>query len=459
MAKKIRDIINRELIARTNNVNYRQEWGQVNHTPNIHVENGHTVFTVEYGIDRLVYVSINGSTQREGVDYVMLDKFKVKFNRKILDNSMVTVSYFFDKISRNLRKSPPRIDAFYGNYSTGGALTIDFSLEISQNDGDNVYWSIHKDGESSPMLNVFNQPVEGTDLIASGVDSKGLNLNYKISQQEYADRQGETIPFTLIVVYDLTTDGSHLNEKVMSTFNYLVTIPSYAITSLTVSPNQIHAPIANQQFAVKYVIVPGSYPTFTWKVIEPSGGVLKVGNQTDLAGTVIDTRTIVQATPDFSYTLEVVEQGHTSTKVAGVDVAIAPPTTVARAARMGIPAGQNVIDAASYRAHMWAGSVPSANDPLFTLSSISDPGVGNHTSYLSPTIAVTDSVYRTVFEIPQAWDPSEIYLGGNPAGLGSFTVYKNVNQAVNTVDMIDAYITTSTATEAALPTQFNIKRN
>jgi hypothetical protein len=68
--KKIYNIIDSELILRTNNHRLRQEFGEVGTSESISAD-GTTIFTTKAVIREINYVTVNGLVLTEGVHYVL----------------------------------------------------------------------------------------------------------------------------------------------------------------------------------------------------------------------------------------------------------------------------------------------------------------------------------------------------------------------------------------------------
>jgi regulator of protease activity HflC (stomatin/prohibitin superfamily) len=58
--------------------------------------------------------------------------------------------------------------------------------------------------------------------MVSTVGNVSTMLNHFITEQDFLTKEGQDIPFTLVVVYDLTEDGSRLDEKILNTAVYKV---------------------------------------------------------------------------------------------------------------------------------------------------------------------------------------------------------------------------------------------
>jgi hypothetical protein len=62
-------------------------------------------------------------------------------------------------------------------------------------------------------------------------------LNHFITEQDFLTKEGQDIP--LVVVYDLTEDGSRLDEKILNTAVYKVSNQQAVTGFLTATPAAI----------------------------------------------------------------------------------------------------------------------------------------------------------------------------------------------------------------------------
>jgi hypothetical protein len=78
--KKIYNIIDSELILRTNNHRLRQEFGEVGTSESISADGTTTIFTTK-AVREINYVTVNGLVLTEGVHYVLgADKGTVRIS-------------------------------------------------------------------------------------------------------------------------------------------------------------------------------------------------------------------------------------------------------------------------------------------------------------------------------------------------------------------------------------------
>jgi len=325
MRKKIRDIIDREVILNTR-VNYTQEFGVAGRDSNIVDAGRYSIFRTKFNINSISFVTVNGVTQSEGRDYRVQGTSEIVFIGNILKNRTVTVGYFFAKgaIIRTMC-IPPRLNNFSIDPSSGAGGVVKFTFDITPNDARNIFWSIHKDGESSPIINHLGDLLSGTSLhVDDGLDGV-RQIQYNISNEEYAERQGQKIPFTLIVVYDLTTDAA-VDEKIVSTATYEVGTSTNAVANINITPSgTILQAVENKVFNITYSITKGMYDIDFWEVIDGSGKVLASGDNDN-----IPTREFVKVTRSFkqgdkgeTFTIRAQQDGIMITSTAKINVRIA----------------------------------------------------------------------------------------------------------------------------------------
>ena len=435
MAKqKIRDIIDRELIIRTNNVNYTQEYGVAGENANIYVERGKTIFLTSLGIHEISFVTVNGVTQALGRDYEVLDAFRIRFNGVVMDGRTVVIGYFYDKIRSSEVEFPPVLTFFTSDNTEGKDGIIRFFFNILPNSGRNIYWSIHKDGEDVPAKNTSGEELTGTSLNVLGVDGAKA-IEYEITYQEYLDRPGQTVPFTLIVVYDLSEDPG-ADEKLMGTVTYAIDGVTGSVLSINIEPSgTITTPKTDKDFEVTYNIDLGSFVPMTWELIGPYGTILDSGDDTDLPAdrTLPVMHSFTYGDPSLTYTLKVIENGGTLVKTDVISVNIPVPVMDAQ---MGwyclekLPAG-NDFNSEISRDEFIARATGQVADPsdvafdYFTDKNFSKPAIGSISNAnlleISPKVtsdlAEEGSWSNMVFiaKIPTEWGMVQIQNTGGSA--------------------------------------------
>jgi len=346
--KKIYNIIDSELILRTNNQRLRQEFGEMGSSSNITAEGTSTIFTTKAVIKQINYITVNGVNLIEGVHYIVgADKTTVRISNSgapVKKNPSITttilVSYYAGALKENSIKVPPIVNSFTLNKTSGKNTELLFNFNISANDGKNIYWSILRDGKRTPLYS-------GSSLTTlNGVSTNGLvttSLSHFISEADYLNNIGKDIPFTLIVVYDLTEDASQLNEKILATALYHVDNQNAVTGYLTIAQDVITTANAFSAIDVSYNInkAPSYVGLFDWAVYKSIAGATEVivvqGNQASplLSGTYSHTvATVLGDSYDIRYTLKIKENGvqeysTISTDKVIIDIPLAP--LVARA--------------------------------------------------------------------------------------------------------------------------------
>ena len=470
--KKIYNIINRELIVRTNNVRLRQEYGEMGTAQNIKNIGNETVFYTVYGIDKIVYVTVNGINLIEGVHYTVTSDFTIAIskdgNSPVRQNPTLTTNILVG-YHHNSRLSPliapildaPTIDLFYINPIAGKEGEILFNFSILENDGRNIYWSIIKDGLHDPLfsgsvLSTLNSTVPDGQ---GGVDL----LSYQVSLPEYTDRVGDTMPFTLVVVYDLTEDGTNLDEKVMATAAYEF-LPDAVITGSIDSTPSLITEAGFPTIAVTHAINLNGYTGgLAWAVITRRDGhqdqIIVTGDETTLSG--MHTYSIGTAENESytnTYDLEITRAGESfSSKIAS-------SSTVINVAGAELDAYVGYMDPReiSYAPGRTIGDTGSAQD--ITLFNALDPDSftkivdksylidGQNRFLAAPFYTAGGAYYEGYFAIkaPTSWGPLDFY---QLLGLTDITAFNILPLG----DGYTAYIYVAAPTPSANPTDFYLK--
>jgi hypothetical protein len=106
-----------------------------------------------------------------------------------------------DPLKTNAVRIAPVVNSFTLNKYAGKNTELIFNFSITANGGKNIFWSIQKEAKHLCFGNSL-QTVNGV----STVGNVSTMLNHFITEQDsYKRRSGY---FTLVVVYDLTEDGS-----------------------------------------------------------------------------------------------------------------------------------------------------------------------------------------------------------------------------------------------------------
>lgn len=319
--KKIGNIIKSELIIRTNNVNFKQEYGKVGDADNIAIEGVSTIFTTRFDIKKIIFVTINGLTLIEDKHYVVTGPRTISISNEgaaVRANpgmdTEISVGYHFanNRAVDSTVRIPPVINTFYLDKYSGRDGAITFNFDIIANSGTNIYWSILKDGDKDPIFS--GNGLTTINGIATNSNGTIVRLTTYITEEEYTERYGESIPFTFMVIYDLSDDGSHLNEKLLDDASYELLPPPTISGSLIATPALIST-IATTETIVAYdiTVAESSVQDFEWKVYKQVGSnpssVIAAGTHTsELSG---DVREDISAAPGtyqvIRYSLEIID--------------------------------------------------------------------------------------------------------------------------------------------------------
>lgn len=324
--KKIYNIIDRELIFRTNNVQSKNEFGEVGISANITIDGTNTIFTTEYIIDSVNYVTVNGLNLIEGVHYSVTGKNTISIGNNgspLKKNPSLTntilVNYNNKGKATSSVKTPPILDYFTISPNQGQTNEIVMNFSISAYDGKNIYWSILKDGDSTPLFSGDSLKSSDGYSTTNGTSTK---LSYFVSAAEYSKKQNQELTFTFVVIYDLSDDGSRLNEKIINSAKYKVLKAGEVTGSLSVSPSSISTVVKNYVYSVIYNINNvQDYPqVFDWVITKSTDNgitytTVKSGNQSsaDLSGThPVTITTVAGQNVSTRYYLKIKKQGETA---------------------------------------------------------------------------------------------------------------------------------------------------
>lgn len=264
--QNINNIIKSELVAKTNNARIRHEYGDLD-DPNVTLDDsGRIVFTTQYEIEKIIFVTERGIVQIEGIHYEVVDNHTIRFaagstNKNVVP--FVLVAYEFNKSSFINLEVIPVIEFFDITPFSGADNILYFSFSIRGNSGKDIVWSILKDGGSTPIVS--------GDTLTSNKD-----VTTNISYTEAIDRQGETIPFTLIVTYN--TESTNKNEKLLATASYKLNALVPMTGTVRTSPSSTN--IAGEHpYKVYYTIYnPGNTSIYKWSLdkILPNGQTINM---------------------------------------------------------------------------------------------------------------------------------------------------------------------------------------
>lgn len=478
MENNINDIIASELIVRVNNVKYKQEYGEVGTSSSITTAGNSTIFTTEYSIDRIIYLTVNGVALIEGKHYNVTSDYTISISNEgspiktlpgLTTNILVGYNYKNRKsLTDSIVKVPPVLQSFYMDKYSGkdGKLIFDFAIDA--NDGDNIFWSLLKDGSSDPLFT-------GTTLVTNnGFVDDGLGgfkeLSYYVSVDEYEANQGRSTNFTLLIVYDLSNDGSKLDEQILSTvsYEYVYTLPLTG--SLTSSPETITT-TDNTDIVVSYSIdTPAGSPSiFEWRVTRSFNGgaetIVKSGNQSsnNLIGNYVENVTASDGDQsNIRYELKVLAVDDAAFTTIANDVTNISVAVASQLAYAGY------LDAAlmSYldpTDNVWKkiGDLGTSEDKITYDTRVPREIFTQDvdTSYLSlqkfisapvNTFGDTVDLVYFVIEVPTAWGPIEFYQDLGKIDGTSF----------NTIDLQNgytAYLYKQAPSSVAAPSDYYIK--
>lgn len=411
MTKRIRNIIDRELIVRTNNHTYHQEYGVVGATSNVYVEGGVTVLQTQYKIDEVSFVTINGVTQAYERDYNILDNFHIEFNGVVLDTRTISIGYFYDPLSSETARTPPQLLYFYGDRSSGGEGLIKFLFEIEAHDGRNFYWEITKDGNDKPAQNSSGQALTGTTTSVSGI-SGGKLIEYNLTEAEVIGNNDKDITFTLIVVYDLTNEFGK-NEKLLEAFKFTMKEEASELV-MSIDPDEvITQPVDDKIHTINYRVIKGTTQVLAWELYDNLGNVLDHGNETNLPNTSMNViHDFTYNDPSIIYTLAVTEHGITHSISSTIEVNID-----ARKAEIGWWAHSRLGELTDSIA--FSNATKTSSHDYFQTKNVVRPDVGSTSVavLISDPVVISDegtgglSGKHIIVKVPKDWGPVEFKYG------------------------------------------------
>lgn len=468
--KKINNIISSELIVRTNNVKLRQEYGTVGTSAKITEEGNSTLFTTDFEIEKVIYVTLNGINLIEGKHYfvdssnvikISNDGSPIKNNPGLTSNILVAYHYKNNRaVSANIVKVAPIIETFYINTYSGKNGKILFDFIINPRDGKNIFWSILKDGNEKPLFSGTALQTENGTIVAE--DNSIVELAHFISETEYLARQGENIPFTFVVIYDLSEDGSSLDEKIMDSVKYHVDEAADITGNISITPELVNT-AGSQDVSGSYSInglMEGTPSIFDWKITksvnEGPEQLIRSGNQvSDLSGTFAEIIAPEAGEEgNIRYYLSVLEQGDADYRILSNDkVIVSVPVSIdeARAGYLDAAIMSYIDPIDNVRKKI--GSLGTQQDlieynervPREIFTKTVTKSYLDTEAFISASVNTFDSsvdVVYFVIEIPDAWGPITFYqtLGSidisafNKISLGNgYTAYL-YKDAPSTVD-------------------------
>jgi len=460
--KKIHNIIDSELIVRVNNVKFRQEYGEIGKGSNITEQGNSTLFHTEYVIDKVLYLTVNGVNLIEGVHYVIVGESTIAISNfgdplKSYSGTTTTILVGYHHRAKvglsGIVGVPPIIVDFYLNRQNGREGSIVFNFNIEKRDGKNIYWSILKDGDKTPLYSgVDLHTVNGyvTDSIGNPV-----LLEYILTATEVAAREGDVIPFTLVVVYDLHEDGTHLDEKLLATTTY--TVEDF----VPIVGNVVTLPAFIDQEGVYAIDTSYSITTsasspllFTWELVRTFDGgnamVVASGNQGDPLNNLYteDIGTSPGDSYNIRYTLTISENGAPYRVLASdrVNVAVSSPIPEGRAGYLDA----NILYQGGAGAISTLAEYAAVPDEAYTKAmdiSIVDSGVLVGATVNTFGGTVTDVV--PMYEIPNSWGPIKFYNGFGVIDFSAFSI-------IDLQNGVTAYLYKNAPSNYLAPTDFYI---
>jgi len=472
--KKIHNIIQSELVVRTNNVKFKQEFGELGVSPNIRNEGDSTIFTTEFGIDKIIYLTVNGVNLIEGVHFYVVDEFHIHISNNgdplnVFSNQAINILVVYMRNNKrfNIRdiKIPPIITSFYLDKTEGVDEKIVFNFAIEPRDGKNIYWSILKDGGEVPLYS-------GSSLQSNNghaVDSSGnlIELKYYVTNAEYLERIGEDMNFTLVVIYDLTEDGSILDEKLLKDAKYtlLNIVPiSGSITSLPayISVGGFH------DITIDYSVLNPSGNAYQWRIARTYNNanrtILDSGNTgLDISGSIVENIEALEGVPgDYRYYLEVQGPSDLTFYVLSNDrttVNVPIPSLKANVGYLDEAIMNYQDGAGTWRKIGWSGTaqdvveynnrVPSNIFTEQVEESILDSGVVVSPPVYNPSGTILKVHF--VIEVPEAWGPIKLV---QPLGVVD-------PSAINVITLGNgyvAYIYAALSSSVSNPSEYSLER-
>ena len=472
--KKIHNIIQSELVVRTNNIKFRQEYGDVGVSSNLRNEGNTTIFTTEFGIDRIISLTVNGVNLIEGVHYFVDSEFEIYISNsgnplKSFSGQETTVLVVYmrnnNKQGYMFSRVPPIISTFYLNKYEGRADKIVFDFAIDKRDGENIYWSILKDGGEVPLFS-------GSGLFTNNgfiVDSSGnlVELAYYVSNAEYLDKIGDDLNFTLVVVYDLTEDGTHLDEKLLASTKFRL-LGYEPITGNVASTPAFIGTIGTYPIEVSYSLLNPNMDVYNWRLTKRTAGgaevILDSGTTSlDISDVYLDSITALDGDA-FStrYYLMVKAPNETTYREIDTDrtsVDIPVQAIQAKAGYldenlMNYYDTSNVLRKIGYSGSAqdvveYNNRVPAA---IFT-KAVDITMIDSGAYVTAPVHNPTGTIRKVYFviEVPQAWGAIKFFQPTGEVPLTSFNI-------INLGNGFDAYLYELASSSSTNPSDYTIKR-
>lgn len=315
MDKNINRIVKSELVARENNAQIRQEYGDRGHA-NISGPDSKVVMTTQYEIDTIIYVTIDGETKALGKDYRQLAGHKIEFlSPAPSPNPTYQIGYMFKK-NASIILNKPTIKAFDIDSVSGGSTTLTFSFEILRNSGEDIFWSIIRDGDESKV-------------IASGDSLDSLSnppIRDYITTEEVASRPGDDITYTFIVTYNMPVDYTDVvNQKVIASTKYRLEAMDPITGIVTLTRAVTNVPGASEFEASYNLNIPSNYTLpFRWRFeeVKKDGSIYYVEGD-EFTGPYSDSMLVNMVNSDsenytLKYSLYIMESGNSTWRALSV---------------------------------------------------------------------------------------------------------------------------------------------
>jgi hypothetical protein len=123
----------------------------------------------------------------------------------------------------------PVVNSFTLNKYAGKNTELIFNFSITANGGKNIFWSILREGSKTPLFS--GNSLQTVNGVSGNVSTM---LNHFITEQDFLQKKVRI--FISCSVYDLTEDGSRLDEKILNTAVYKVS--QQAVTGFLTATQQ-----------------------------------------------------------------------------------------------------------------------------------------------------------------------------------------------------------------------------
>jgi len=319
-ARKIHDIIASELVVRQNNVNFTQEYGEAGASANIVVDQstGTLIFSTGRIIHEILFVTYNGLSLAEGVHY-SVDRPNTVTIPTISgtdpNTAIVLIGYHYTVGAVSVvNTAVPVIKTFYTTPNSGEEQDIILEFAIQANAGENISWSINKNGLTSTPLYTGTGLETANGYVVGPDGSTLIYLKYEVTAADVALGVPQ-ITFTLAVDYEMP--GGARGGVVFANTDYEITsgVPAPLTGGITSSPGSV-ALVGDTDVDINANLENPEGDVFSWTLYKTLTGtlitqgvriVLQSGSSSDVHFTLAYTDTITaDATADYtiSYFIE-----------------------------------------------------------------------------------------------------------------------------------------------------------